>query len=276
MQTRPKSREQGWFQLLPLGRSPPLPPPPRPPLGPTTPAWPSTWGSSWQRPRCGQTCLSTYLQLFRWPNHFWGFFTVKFAKMTFVINNNFMKQSSSIATVPGSGMVAPISGLSTGLAKAQVWINTIFNRHKSMMLLLTLLSDKSFFSSGTTIFFRGTVCFSGKPWGETNYPLQRRWWQNWSPGEGSQQRSIFYCFGEASLNKKFFCAGVFVCLVTKGSPAALGGLRFGDQILQVDGVNLAGFSSDKVCPSGGPCDCDVTRLHILRCMTWWKRRPWTT
>ena len=42
------------------------------------------------------------------------------------------------------------------------------------------------------------------------------------------------------------CIGVFVCLVTKGSPAALGGLRFGDQILQVNGENLAGFSSDKV------------------------------
>ena len=54
---------------------------------------------------------------------------------------------------------------------------------------------------------------------------------------------------------------MFVCLVTKGSPAALGGLRFGDQILQVNGVNLAGFSSDKVCPSGGLCD--VTRLHIF-------------
>merc|ERR1712243_401559 len=40
--------------------------------------------------------------------------------------------------------------------------------------------------------------------------------------------------------------GVFVCLVTRGSPAALGGLRFGDQILQVDGTSLAGFSSDKV------------------------------
>ena len=49
-----------------------------------------------------------------------GFFPVKFANMTFVVSNNFMKQSSSIATVPGSGMVAPISGLSTGLAKAQV------------------------------------------------------------------------------------------------------------------------------------------------------------
>ena len=199
MQTRPKSREQGWFQLLLPGRSPP----PRPPLGPTTPAWPSTWGSSWQRPRCGQTCLSTYLQLFRWPNHFWDFIPVKFAKMTFVVSNNFMQQSNSIATVPGSGMVAPISGLSTGLAKAQVWINTIFNRHKPMMLLLTLLSDKSFF-------------FLGKPWGETSYPLQRRWWQNWSPGESSQQRSIFYCFGEASLNYKFFAQECLSVLSPKG------------------------------------------------------------
>ena len=115
----------------------------------------------------------------------------------------FLKQSSSIATVPGSGMVAPISGLSTGVAKAQVWINTIFNRHKPMMLLLTLLSDKSFF-------------FLGKPWGETSYPLQRRWWQNWSPGESSQQRSIFYCFGEASLNYKFFAQECLSVLSPKG------------------------------------------------------------
>merc|ERR1712157_668254 len=40
--------------------------------------------------------------------------------------------------------------------------------------------------------------------------------------------------------------GVFVCLVAKDSPAALGGLRFGDQILQINGENVAGFSSDKV------------------------------
>ena len=53
-------------------------------------------------------------------------------------------------------------------------------------------------------------------------------------------------FGFSWTREHFCCAGVFVCLVTKGSPAALGGLRFGDQILQVDGVNLAGFSSDKV------------------------------
>ncbi len=44
-----------------------------------------------------------------------------------------------------------------------------------------------------------------------------------------------------SINK-----GVFVCLVTKGSPAAMGGLRFGDQILQINGQNVAGFGESKV------------------------------
>jgi len=34
--------------------------------------------------------------------------------------------------------------------------------------------------------------------------------------------------------------------VVKGSPAALAGLRFGDQILQVNGTTVAGFSMDEV------------------------------
>lgn len=40
--------------------------------------------------------------------------------------------------------------------------------------------------------------------------------------------------------------GIFVSLVQSGSPAALAGLRFGDQILQINGENVAGFSMDKV------------------------------
>jgi len=52
--------------------------------------------------------------------------------------------------------------------------------------------------------------------------------------------------GKMGLRVKAVNKGVFVCLVTKGSPAAQGGLRFGDQILQVNGANLAGYSSDKV------------------------------
>lgn len=51
--------------------------------------------------------------------------------------------------------------------------------------------------------------------------------------------------------------GIFVCLVVENSPAALAGIRFGDQILQIDGTNVAGLSMDKVhemlrkCPVNG-------------------------
>merc|ERR1719334_574056 len=92
----------------------------------------------------------------------------------------------SLTGYPGTGLVAPISGLSPGLARAQV-------------------------SHGV--------------------------------------RQVILCkdaAGKIGLRVKAVNKGVFVCLVTRGSPAALGGLRFGDQILQVDGTSLAGFSSDKV------------------------------
>ncbi|CAG9760801.1 unnamed protein product [Ceutorhynchus assimilis] len=51
--------------------------------------------------------------------------------------------------------------------------------------------------------------------------------------------------------------GIFIALVVEKSPAALAGLRFGDQILQVNDQNVAGFSMDKVhkifkaCPVNG-------------------------
>jgi len=40
--------------------------------------------------------------------------------------------------------------------------------------------------------------------------------------------------------------GVFVSFVHANSPAALVGLRFGDQILQINGENVAGWDTDKV------------------------------
>ncbi|XP_029993955.1 syntenin-2 [Sphaeramia orbicularis] len=39
--------------------------------------------------------------------------------------------------------------------------------------------------------------------------------------------------------------GVFIQLVQSNSPAALAGLRFGDQVLQINGQNCAGWSVDK-------------------------------
>ncbi|KAK9504342.1 hypothetical protein O3M35_010697 [Rhynocoris fuscipes] len=41
-------------------------------------------------------------------------------------------------------------------------------------------------------------------------------------------------------------SGIFVCLVARGSPAEMGGLRFGDQILQINGTVVAGYSVDQV------------------------------
>lgn len=39
--------------------------------------------------------------------------------------------------------------------------------------------------------------------------------------------------------------GIFVCLVVKNSPAALAGLKFGDQIVSLNGKEVLGFSDNK-------------------------------
>lgn len=44
---------------------------------------------------------------------------------------------------------------------------------------------------------------------------------------------------------RFLPQGLFVQLVQANSPSALAGLRFGDQILQINGQNCAGWSTDK-------------------------------
>ncbi|XP_006616452.1 syntenin-1-like isoform X1 [Apis dorsata] len=40
--------------------------------------------------------------------------------------------------------------------------------------------------------------------------------------------------------------GIFVCLVSQNSPAALAGLRFGDQILSINDVFVAGYTMEQV------------------------------
>ena len=52
--------------------------------------------------------------------------------------------------------------------------------------------------------------------------------------------------GKVGVRVKSINKGIFVCLVTRGSPAAMGGLRFGDQILQINSDNVAGFSEGRV------------------------------
>uniref|UniRef100_A0A8B9PXW9 Syndecan binding protein n=1 Tax=Apteryx owenii TaxID=8824 RepID=A0A8B9PXW9_APTOW len=51
--------------------------------------------------------------------------------------------------------------------------------------------------------------------------------------------------GKIGLRLKSVDNGIFVQLVQANSPASLAGLRFGDQVLQINGENCAGWSSDK-------------------------------
>lgn len=39
--------------------------------------------------------------------------------------------------------------------------------------------------------------------------------------------------------------GIFISFVGTNTPAAMGGLRFGDQVLQINGSNVAGWSKSK-------------------------------
>ncbi|XP_018419694.1 PREDICTED: syntenin-1 isoform X1 [Nanorana parkeri] len=51
--------------------------------------------------------------------------------------------------------------------------------------------------------------------------------------------------GKIGLRLKSIDNGIFVQLVQINSPASLVGLKFGDQVLQINGENCAGWSSDK-------------------------------
>lgn len=51
--------------------------------------------------------------------------------------------------------------------------------------------------------------------------------------------------GKIGLRLRHVNNGLFVALVQNNLPAALAGLRFGDQILQINGQNVAGWTTDK-------------------------------
>jgi syntenin-1 len=62
-------------------------------------------------------------------------------------------------------------------------------------------------------------------------------------------RQVILCkdgAGKVGIKVKAVDKGIFVALVVNGSPASMGGMKFGDQILQINGENVAGFSAEKV------------------------------
>ena len=62
-------------------------------------------------------------------------------------------------------------------------------------------------------------------------------------------REVVLCKGKddkVGMRCKSMNNGIFVVLVSSGSPAALAGLRFGDQLLQVNETFVAGMSHEKL------------------------------
>jgi len=77
--------------------------------------------------------------------------------------------------------------------------------------------------------------------------------------------------GKFGLKLKSIDDGIFVCLVADGSPAAMVGIRFGDQIVQINGQNCAGLSTDKALSKlkkSDPLKCEVRSysnvLHFFK------------
>ncbi|KAK2164125.1 hypothetical protein LSH36_68g04044 [Paralvinella palmiformis] len=68
--------------------------------------------------------------------------------------------------------------------------------------------------------------------------------------------------GKMGLRLRSVNKGVFVAFVYENSPAALAGLRFGDQILQINGENVAGWSTDKAMKYLRNCPADRTTMAV--------------
>ncbi|CAL4133726.1 unnamed protein product [Meganyctiphanes norvegica] len=68
--------------------------------------------------------------------------------------------------------------------------------------------------------------------------------------------------GKVGMRVKAINKGIFICLVKQNSPAALGGLRFGDQILQINGATVAGYSMEKVHDILKKCSTNGIELAI--------------
>lgn len=78
-------------------------------------------------------------------------------------------------------------------------------------------------------------------------------------------RSIVLCKdanGKFGLRVQAVSKGVFVAFVHKDSAAAMAGLRFGDQVLQINEENVAGWDTEKAMNKLKKCPTDKTTLAV--------------
>jgi len=67
--------------------------------------------------------------------------------------------------------------------------------------------------------------------------------------------------GQIGLKISSFNNGIFVSVVVKDSPAAKAGMRFGDQVLQINEVFVTGLSVDKV--NNIFKECSINNINVI-------------
>lgn len=67
--------------------------------------------------------------------------------------------------------------------------------------------------------------------------------------------------GQIGLKLSTFNNGIFVSVIIHDSPAAKAGMRFGDQILQINEFFVAGMSVDKVYKIFR--ECSVNNINVI-------------
>ncbi|XP_076632975.1 syntenin-1 [Colletes latitarsis] len=68
--------------------------------------------------------------------------------------------------------------------------------------------------------------------------------------------------GKIGLRVHAVSNGIFVCLVSQNSPAAFAGLRFGDQILSINDISVAGYTMEQVHEMLRKADINGIRVVI--------------
>lgn len=100
------------------------------------------------------------------------------------------------------------------------------------------------------VYFVGAQSSSGSPPGKISVIAPLSGYSQAHKYQPSNSiRPIVICKdsnGKVGIRLASIQGGVFIVLVYAGSPAALAGLRFGDQVLEINDVPVAGYSMSKV------------------------------
>lgn len=142
----------------------------------------------------------------------------------------------------GTGKYAPASNNTTMIGQQQQIYPSFNNNQQQYSLHLGASIDDSQSSSSSSIYPSLSKAVMVAPW--SGYSQAHKQLQ-----PTNAIRPVIVCkdsSGKVGLRVGAVQGGIFVVLVHASSPAAMAGLKFGDQLLEVNDIPVAGYSMSKV------------------------------